>query len=48
MSSIISEAVERIEIYLKYISTNKMAADVFTKGLSGPKHKYFVKCLVRN
>lgn len=41
----IREAVDRQEIFLKYISTNDMPADIFTKGLPGPKHKYFVNCL---
>lgn len=41
----VRQTVDRNLITLKYVSTDKMIADIFTKSLNGPKHKFCTKGL---
>ena len=39
------EIIENNRLEIEYIATDQMAADVLTKGLSGPKHRKYLELL---
>ena len=41
----IRDEIKRGEVYLEYCQTSNMLADIMTKGLPGPRHKYMTAAL---